>query len=140
MAEEQVLGCVRCRKALTTPVRMLDELPVPYSIPKLWGTEPTVPERAVAVDPEPYYTDPDGSTVGSAGVLVANIEDGVDLVPHEDPERHSGCCGDNGFGGLNLRCPGCRSQIATIVNDCWSRQELRFEPDLVALMPQADTW
>lgn len=140
MDELQVLGCVRCLKALTTPVRMLDELPVPSPPTKISGSFATVPAGAVAIDPEPYYVDPDGSTVGSVGALVANIEDGLDLVPHEDPDRHSGCCGSNGFHGVTHRCPGCRSQVATIIDDCSMRQELRFEPDLVRLMPPADAW
>ena len=137
MGEPQVLGCVRCGKALTRPVRLLDELGSRYLTSP---PEPTVLAGCVAIDPGALDCDSNGAPIGSVGCLVVNPSDAVGTAPHEDPDRHQGCCGADGFGGLNQRCLGCRTQLATLRDDCWTPQEVRFEPDLVRLMPQVDTW
>lgn len=139
MSEKQVLGCRRCGRVLTREVFPLPELPVATLRAGGGGYDPTVPVGYVATDPGAVHRDGEGA-VGSAGCLVVNIEDGLELLVHEDPVRSSGCCGHDGQDGPNRGCPGCRSEVATLRDDCWSPQELRFEPDVVALMPLSRTW
>ncbi|MGO0578085.1 hypothetical protein [Ornithinimicrobium panacihumi] len=140
MSEKQVVGCRRCGRALSREVYPLPEMPQPELRAGGEGYDPTVPVGYVAVDPVGIGRDATGATVGTVGCLVTHIDDGLDLVPHEDAARHHGCCADDGLDGPNLRCPGCRSEIATLRDDCWSPQELRFEPDVAALMPLSKTW
>lgn len=136
MSEMQVLGCLRCKRVLTRPVHPLPEMPTPELQAGGVGYDPTVPIGYVAVDPVGLQ----GPVEGTPGCLVVNPADGLELLTHEDPVRNSGCCAHDGMDGPNRRCPGCRSEVATLRDDCWSPHELRFEPGVVALMGVSKTW
>ena len=139
MSEKRVLGCRRCGHALTREVFPLPEMPEPEMRAGGGGYSSTVATGYVATEPHAVTVD-DDRPAGSTGCLVVNIEDGLQLLVHEDPVRSSGCCGHDGLDGPNRRCPGCRSEVATLRDDCWSPQELRFEPGVVTLMPLSKTW
>ena len=119
--------CAACGARLAGPLVRLDAMPVPRAHDDGIGYDPTMPRGHAAVDPRPRATYPDGRPASSLGCLVIHPADAPDLGVHPDWVRSSGCCGNDGLDGPNRVCPGCGAEVATLVDDCWTRVELRFE-------------
>jgi hypothetical protein len=133
--ESVIVVCGLCGNVLTNAVRQLDQMPAPTRA----GHEderylPTIPVGAWAADPEPIGRR-DGRPTSTLGCLVINPADAIGVLSSGDPRRNSGCCGHDGLDGPNLLCRGCRSEVATLRDDCWSEVEIRFEPAAVAIRP-----
>ena len=120
-------ACASCGQALTKPVETLPSLPerVEDDFP---GFQPTVPPGSWALDPDPMFWDSAGRPTTTKGCAVLNATDMLDLTPHPDLRRNSGCCGHDGLDGPNVVCPSCGNEVATLRDDCWSYVEVRLEP------------
>jgi hypothetical protein len=129
-----VLVCAGCGTPLTRPVRELPTLPArqPLDGPAF---APTVPVGRWAIDPDTVSQTADGERIGTPGCLVVHPDDLLELPPHPEPRRSSGCCGRDGMDGPNLVCPGCGAAVATVHDDCWTYHEARLEPQLVTHRP-----
>ena len=93
--------------------------------------KPTLTVGYWAVDPDPVWRLNTGEPADSPGCLVINPADAVELEVHPDSRRSSGCCGHDGSGGPNRRCPECHCEVATLHDDCYTVVELRFEASAV---------
>ncbi|MGK4579578.1 hypothetical protein [Kitasatospora sp. HPMI-4] len=144
-----VFLCRACGRPLTGPLRSLDELPEQRYADEDEGDQPgvTMARGTYAVDPEPFgapYVVPSAPAPdapanirvpgGPCGTFVLHPEDTTGLLPHPDPRRHVGCCGPDGMSGGNRVCP-CGAEVATLVADCWTYQELRLDPERVRAEP-----
>lgn len=130
-----VLSCRRCGRPLTLPVERLGALPTRHEVPQTGAYLPTMGRGTWAVDPASPWTRDDGTPTSTVGCLVAHPDDGLPLEVHPDGRRSGGCCGHDGHGGPNRRCPGCHADVATLTDDCYTYVELRFEPDAVEPVP-----
>ena len=130
-----MIRCRECGEALTPALTALHEVPAPLQAEDGVGYEPTVPPGYVAVDPDPVSSYQTGGSMerGSFGCLVVNPADARGLVRHPDHRRSNGCCGPDGLDGPNRTCASCGVEVATLRDDCWSRVEVRFEPQRVDL-------
>lgn len=127
--------CGSCGNPLTHALSQLDVIPEPRRAqPEDERFQPTIPEGSWAIDPEPiaWQGQLPTSTLGS---LVINPADAIGVLSSDDPTRNSGCCGHDGLDGPNLLCGGCRYEVATLRDDCWSLLEVRFEPSAVQIRP-----
>jgi hypothetical protein len=123
-----VITCTSCGVVLTRPLERLPAMPEPtQASPWDVGYLPTVREGAWAVDPDPVAWRGDVPT-STRGCFVVNPADAVGTMPSDDPTRNNGCCRHDGLDGPNLLCSGCRREVATLRDDCWSPVEVRFEP------------
>lgn len=130
-----IMSCKSCGQPLSNPLRQLSEMPVPQlAEPDGIRHLPTIPVGACAVDPNPAFWQ-DGIAATTTDCLVINPADSVGVVSTEDPHRNSGCCGHDGLGGPNLLCQGCQGEVATLLDDCWTAVEVRFEPDSATVEP-----
>lgn len=127
-----VISCQSCGQNLTRPVEQMAEVPEPHG--RGIGYAPTLPVGTWAVDPRPVGWIKDAAT-SSLGCLVVNPADSLDLEPHPEPRRNSGCCAHDGCDGPNRLCPSCHAEVATLRDDCWTPVELRFEPSTVDPIP-----
>ncbi|WP_371101466.1 hypothetical protein [Streptomyces sp. PU_AKi4] len=155
-----VLLCATCGTRLTRPVRRLDEMPGYPGRDGLPGPDgrrhgpPSVPRGTYAVDPLPFgapfepaapdeeydgivpggmwMSDERGFLVsaGPRGTYVLHPDDVVDVVPHPDGRRLTGCCGPHGRAGANHVC-ACGAEVAIVAADCTSGYETRLVPDAV---------
>lgn len=127
--------CGSCGNTLTNALSQLDEMPSPtHAQPGDERYLPTIPIGAWATDPDPIGWR-QGLPTSTLGCPVINPADAIGVLPSEDPLRNSGCCGHDGLDGPNLLCRGCRSEVATLRNDCWTVLEVRFEPAAVVIRP-----
>ena len=134
--QSDVLACRACSFILTEPVERVRTVPERPGAQDDGGRRPpTMPRGTWAVDPEPRAVLSIGESGGSTDCLVLDPADGVELEPHPDPTRSSGCCGHDGCDGPNRRCPRCHADVATLSDDCWTVVELRFEPAAVTVVP-----
>lgn len=133
--DQQTFTCAACGHALTRPMSQLATLPVAKAIDEV-SYEPTLDVGEWAIDPEPRLRTSGGVPTSTPGCLVTNPADAPGLKPHSDLRRNSGCCGHDGCDGLNRICPECGEPVATLSDDCWTRVELRFEPDAVRVVQQ----
>ena len=115
---------------LTRPVEQLAALPERREGP-FPSFLPTVEPGEWAVDPEPAGVGPHGEKYGAWNCAVLNPDDLLDLPPHPNGARSSGCCGRDGCDGPNVICPSCGAEVATVRDDCWSYVEARLEPAAV---------
>ncbi|GAB2744713.1 hypothetical protein GCM10010442_75750 [Kitasatospora kifunensis] len=65
--------------------------------------------------------------IDSHGAFVLHPEDTIGLFPHPDHRCSTGCCGPDGVSGRNRVCT-CGVEVATLVADCWTYQELWLDP------------
>lgn len=128
-----IMVCGSCGNTLTNALSQLDEMPSPtHTQPGDERYLPTIPIGAWATDPDPIGWR-QGLPTSTLGCPVINPADAIGVLPSEDPLRNSGCCGHDGLDGPNLLCRGCRSEVATLRNDCWTVLEVRFEPAAVVI-------
>jgi len=131
--ESVIIVCGSCGHTLTIALRQLDVIPKPQRAqPEDERYLPTIPDGAWASDPDPIGWR-DELPTSTLGCLVINPEDAIGVLSSDDPMRNSGFCGHDGLDGPNLLCGGCRSEVATLRDDCWTRLEVRFEPSAVAI-------
>ncbi|MFE5873605.1 hypothetical protein ACFQ6V_33845, partial [Streptomyces roseifaciens] len=75
---------------------------------------------------EEFDSDPPGFVVHPDDVL------GTDW--HPDTMRLTGCCqGPAGGDGLNLVCSGCGAEVATRQADCYTQDQVVFDPAAVCV-------
>ena len=143
--------CEQCGTPLTRPVLRLPGVPQPRpEVTYEDVTEATLPEGTWAFDAEPPAWAPRDKArfdpekppglltdrpVGVWNCPVLNKVDLLDLPSHPDSWRSSGCCGRAGGDGPNVVCPSCGELVATIMDDCHTRQEVRLEPERVIACP-----
>lgn len=133
--ESVTIVCGSCGNPLTSALSQLDPIPEPRRAqPEDERFLPTIPEGAWARDPDPIGWR-DQLPTSSLGCLVINPVDAIGVLSSDDPMRNSGCCGHDGLDGPNLLCCGCRKEVATLRDDCWSLLEVRFEPSAVQIGP-----
>lgn len=155
-----VLLCATCGTRLTEPVLLLDEMPAYPGRDGLPGPDgrrhgpPSVPRGTYVVDPLPFGApfvpaDPDaeydgvvpggmwmsderGSLVsaGPRGTYVLHPDDVVNIRPHPDSDRLSGCCGPDGHKGVSHVC-ACGADAAVVCADCCSGYGTGLLPDAV---------
>ncbi|MER5642859.1 hypothetical protein ABT095_38755 [Kitasatospora sp. NPDC002227] len=140
-----VFVCRACGMPLTGPLQPLDELPEQCYIDQDPGDKSgvTMARGTYAVDPDPFgapYVAPTNPAPdapanvrvpgGPIGTFVLHPEDATGLLPHPDRVRSTGCCGPDGMSGHNRVC-SCGTEVATLVADCWTYQELRLDPERV---------
>lgn len=128
-----IITCRRCGRFLTRPVTRVTSFP---ELTKREGSdafEPTVGRGACAVDPMPIGVGV-GVGEGTRNCVVVNPSDVRRLAVHPDGWRNCGCCGHDGGQGPNRLCLACRAEVATLRDDCWTPQEVRFEPSAVRLV------
>lgn len=131
MASE-VFVCRVCSHLLSKPVERVSVLPArKYRDADEISYQPTMPTGTWAVDTQPRTSFSDSDSNGAIGCLVVHPDDGLGLGRHPDALRNSGCCGHDGLDGVNRRCSQCHTDVATLVDDCWTVVELRFEPSAV---------
>ncbi len=109
-------------------------MPDPPQLDDGLGYEPTLPVGTWAVDPGPVAWRQDGP-ISQPGLSRDQPRRRLELEPHPEPSRNSGCCGHDGLDGPNRLCPSCHAEVATLRDDCWSLVELRFEPSAVDAIP-----
>lgn len=64
-----------------------------------------------------------------AGAIAANPADVAREHVHATGADY-GCCGSSGLSGPNRACT-CGSIVGTEWSDCWTKAEVRFNPDAV---------
>ncbi|HHU11195.1 MAG TPA: hypothetical protein GXZ60_14470 [Intrasporangiaceae bacterium] len=134
-----LIVCRVCRQQLSPPVRLLPEVPErTLAADHRTTVPPTVQPGEYAVDPYPLGATDGRVDEGNPGCLVLHPDDARELTVHPDPERSVGCCGEDGLAGPNPCCPRCSAAVATLVNDCWTVHEVRFEPAAVIVGPVED--
>ncbi|MEO5664473.1 MAG: hypothetical protein ABIR39_14440 [Nocardioides sp.] len=135
MASE-VFVCQVCSHLLSSPVERAAVLPARrYRDADEISYLPTMANGTWAVDTQPRTSFADNTSKGSIGCLVLHPDDGIGLELHPEAFRNSGCCGHDGLDGVNRRCSHCHADVATLVDDCWTVVELRFEPSAVRVTP-----
>jgi hypothetical protein len=145
--------CQACGTPLTLPVVRLPDVPEPRPELDFEGqtSEPTMPAGFWAFDTEPATWrprdqesfDPDeepGDVArwqprGMWNCPLLNLSDLLDLPPHPDGLRSSGCCGRDGLDGPNVVCPSCATPVGTVLDDCWTPHEVRLDPLAVIARP-----
>lgn len=133
--ESVTIVCGSCGNPLTNALSQLDVIPEPRRAqPEDERFLPTIPGGSWARDPDPIGWRGQLPT-STLGRLVINPVDAIGVISSDDPMRNSGCCGHDGLDGPNLLCGGCRKEVATLRDDCWSLLELRFEPSAVQIGP-----
>jgi len=128
LQEMRSVRCRRCEATLTPP---LESVAVDFE-PEVTDCENLIPRGRywIAHDFLPEHVNTH---------VVIHLEDLLDLSPHPEPRRHSGCCGEDGCDGPNRICV-CGEAVATVVSDCWTGYYAHFEPNLVTLdTPQKKT-
>ncbi|MER5549282.1 hypothetical protein ABT072_44480 [Streptomyces sp. NPDC002589] len=66
--------------------------------------------------------------------LVVHPDDVVGTDWHPDDMRRIGCCqGPAGHYGPNLVCSGCGAEVATRQADCYTQDQVVFEPAAVCV-------
>lgn len=66
--------------------------------------------------------------------LIVHPTDLLGAERHPDIMRSIGCCqGPAGGNGLNLVCSNCGAEVATRQADCYTQDQVTFEPTAVCL-------
>ncbi|MCX5380802.1 hypothetical protein [Streptomyces sp. NBC_00091] len=138
----------RCSACGTEVSAEVEEMPLPEREgPMPYEAEgecpPRIPPGRFAYDPGPsafsYLPDRPGQVrrerAGPPGSIVLSPGDARGMAPVAGPGPRGGCCGPDGLGGANLRCTGCRAELAIESADCWTVQQIVLDPRRVVAAP-----
>jgi len=127
------LICAKCQRQLTRSCRIGGSHEFRSDAQ---DRDPVVPSGVIVrweTAANSLVTSPDGSEslrhVSPIGAYSANPEDVIENALHSSG-ADNGCCGSDGLDGPNRSCV-CGRVVATEWSDCWTRVEVRFEPDAV---------
>lgn len=85
-----------------------------------------------------YYTQiSEEHSIQLDGQIAINLKDKLNMKSHSDLSRLNGCCGLDGFGGLNQVCLN-NHEVGTEMSDCWMPHALVFDPEQVTLQVEID--
>ncbi|MGW1761531.1 hypothetical protein [Streptomyces mirabilis] len=122
--------CDHCRRPLTGPVT---KVKVPPSVPM--SEIPGVRTRPARV-PRGTYAPNFRLSEFSNDIpgFIVHPTDVIGTEQHPDLMRSIGCCqGPAGGDGLNLVCRDCGAEVATRQADCYTQNQVTFEPAAVCL-------